>query len=56
MHLGDLVNKVAECDLDWFCRAKLIDCICNFILLSPQIGQVIISQLQITRRNIGYQV
>lgn len=42
MHLGDVVNKVAECDLlDWFGRAKLINCICDFVLLSPQIGEVI---------------
>ncbi|KAK9278964.1 hypothetical protein L1049_028546 [Liquidambar formosana] len=34
MLLGDLVNKVADSDLlDWFGRAKLIDCICDFVLL-----------------------
>ena len=42
-YLGELVSKVAEFDLlDWVGRVKLIDCICNFILLSPVIGQVII--------------
>jgi ataxia telangiectasia mutated family protein len=42
-HLGDLVNRVADLDLlDWFGRVKLIDCICDFVLLCPQIGQVII--------------
>lgn len=41
--LGKLIRKVAEFDLlDWVGRVKLIDCICNFILLSPEIGQVII--------------
>ena len=40
--LGDLVNKIAENDqFDWFDRVKIIDCICNFISLSPQIGQVL---------------
>lgn len=39
--LGDLVNKVAELDLlDWCGRVRLIDCICDFVLLHPQIGQV----------------
>lgn len=42
MHLGDLVNKVSELGLlDWMGRVRLIDCICDFVLLSPQIGQVI---------------
>lgn len=36
------MNKVAENDLlGWFGRIKLIDCICDFILLEPHIGQVI---------------
>lgn len=40
--LGDLVNKIAENEkFDWFGRVKLIDCICNFVLLNPQIGQVL---------------
>lgn len=40
--LGELVNKVAQNDLlDWFGRIKLIDCICDFIVLDPHIGQVI---------------
>ncbi|CAK7328911.1 unnamed protein product [Dovyalis caffra] len=42
VHLGELVNKVAEFGLlDWSGRVRLIDCFCNFVLLSPQIGQVI---------------
>ena len=37
------MNRVAEFDfLDWFGRIKLVDCIYDFILLNPQIGQVII--------------
>lgn len=49
IHLGDLVSRVAEFGLlDWMGRVKLIDCICDFVLLSPQIGQVI------TVRNIHY--
>lgn len=48
MHLRD---AVAECDLlDWFGRVKLIDCICEFVLLSPQIGQVIIFQSEMILR------
>lgn len=40
--LGDLVNKLAENDqFDWFGRVKLIDCICSFVLLNPQISQVL---------------
>lgn len=41
--LGDLVNKILMNDkFDWFGRVRLIDCICNFVLLDPQIGQVFI--------------
>lgn len=37
------MNKVSVLDLlDWFGRVRLIDCICDFVLLHPQIGQVII--------------
>lgn len=39
--LGAMVNKVSECGLlGWFGRVRLISCICNFVLLNPQIGQV----------------
>lgn len=42
MYLGNLVNEVAEYDLlDWFGRVKLMNCICDFVSLNPQIGQVI---------------
>ncbi|KAL0440918.1 UNVERIFIED_CONTAM: Serine/threonine-protein kinase ATM [Sesamum radiatum] len=38
--LGDLVNKVFENSfLGWYDRTKLVDCICNFISLRPQIAQ-----------------
>ncbi|CAI9281806.1 unnamed protein product [Lactuca saligna] len=38
--LGDLVIKIAENDqFDWLGRVKLIDCICNFVLLSLQIAR-----------------
>lgn len=41
-HLRDLIIKVAEFGLlDWMGRVKLIACICDFVLLNPQIGQVI---------------
>lgn len=41
--LGDLLNRVAENDLfDWSGRSKLIDCISNFIVFRPHIGQVIV--------------
>jgi len=38
--LGNFVHKLSEVDLDWFGRVKLIDSICNLVLLDPQIGQV----------------
>ncbi|XP_054822227.1 serine/threonine-protein kinase ATM-like isoform X2 [Prosopis cineraria] len=34
--LGNLVQKVAELDLDWFGRMALVDCICDLVLLSPK--------------------
>lgn len=41
--LGDMLNRVAENDIfDWSGRSKLIDCISNFILVRPHIGQVIV--------------
>ena len=41
--LGDLLNRVAQNDLfDWSGRSKLVDCICNFVLFRPNIGQVIL--------------
>ncbi|CAK9137600.1 unnamed protein product [Ilex paraguariensis] len=55
--LGDLVSKVAENDLfHWFGRVKLIDCICNFILLRPHIGQTMIEKLLLMLRDPDYRV
>ncbi|XAR50182.1 Non-specific serine/threonine protein kinase [Bertholletia excelsa] len=57
MFLGDLLNGVAENDLfDWYGRSKLVDCICNFILLRPQIGQTMIEKLLIMLRDPDYRV
>ncbi|KAF5933201.1 hypothetical protein HYC85_029372 [Camellia sinensis] len=55
--LGDLLNKVAENDIfDWSGRLKLIDCICNFILLRPHIGQSMIEKLLMMLRDPDYRV
>ncbi|XP_057952318.1 serine/threonine-protein kinase ATM [Malania oleifera] len=54
--LGDLVNKFAEFDLDWPRRVKLIDCICNFVVLSPEIGQIMIERLLMLLRDPDYRV
>lgn len=36
-----MVNKVSEFGLlGWFGRVKLINCICDLVLLNPQTGQV----------------
>lgn len=41
VQLGAMVNKVSEFGLlGWFGRVRLINCICDFVLLNPQIGQV----------------
>ncbi|CAL5362027.1 unnamed protein product [Camellia sinensis] len=55
--LGDLLNKVAENNIfDWSGRLKLIDCICNFILLRPHIGQSMIEKLLMMLRDPDYRV
>ncbi|KAM3319089.1 serine/threonine-protein kinase ATM isoform X3 [Capsicum chacoense] len=55
--LGDLVNKIADSDLfDWVGRTKLIDCICNFILVDPQTGQSMIEKLLLMLRDPDYRV
>ncbi|KAJ4840216.1 hypothetical protein Tsubulata_002970 [Turnera subulata] len=57
IHLGDLVNKVAEFGLlDWVGRVRLISCICDFVLLSPQIGQTMIGRLFLLLRDPEYRV
>ncbi|KAM3381087.1 serine/threonine-protein kinase ATM isoform X3 [Capsicum galapagoense] len=55
--LGDLVNKIADSDLfDWVGRTKLIDCICNFIVVDPQTGQSMIEKLLLMLRDPDYRV
>ncbi|XP_055826815.1 serine/threonine-protein kinase ATM isoform X2 [Solanum dulcamara] len=55
--LGDLVNKISENDLfDWVGRTRLIDCICNFILVDPQTGQSMIEKLLLMLHDPDYRV
>ncbi|CAN1347706.1 Serine/threonine-protein kinase ATM [Linum perenne] len=57
VHLGDLVNKVADFGLlDWRGRVKLVDCICDFVVLEPLIGQTMIERLLLLVRNPDYRV
>ncbi|KAG6746015.1 hypothetical protein POTOM_050526 [Populus tomentosa] len=56
-HLGELVNKIAEFGLlDWSGRVRLIDCFCDFVLLSPQIGQTMIERLFLMLQDPDYRV
>ncbi|KAK9073522.1 hypothetical protein SSX86_007846 [Deinandra increscens subsp. villosa] len=55
--LGDLVNKIAENDqFDWCDRLKLIDCICDFVSLNPQIGQAMIEKLLLMLKDPDFRV
>ncbi|KAL3824832.1 hypothetical protein ACJIZ3_020861 [Penstemon smallii] len=55
--LGDLVYKVSENSfLDWYDRAKLVDCICNFVSLRPQIAQLMIEKLFTLLRDPDFRV
>ncbi|XP_051142572.1 serine/threonine-protein kinase ATM isoform X2 [Andrographis paniculata] len=55
--LGDLMNKIFEnCILDWCDRSKLVDCMCNFVSLRPQIAQSMIEKLFILLRDPDYRV
>ncbi|XP_074316262.1 serine/threonine-protein kinase ATM [Silene latifolia] len=57
MHFGDLVIKVFESNLlDRRGRQKLVDCICDFIGLNPQIGQTMIQKLLILLSDPDYRV
>ncbi|KAJ8771786.1 hypothetical protein K2173_026963 [Erythroxylum novogranatense] len=57
MCLRDLINRIGEFGaLDWVGRVRLIECICNFILLSPQIGQAMIERLFLLLRDPDYRV
>lgn len=51
LSLGHVVHKLSEVDLDWFGRVQLIDCICNLVLLNPQIGQVTFDTLDISSQD-----
>ncbi|KAH9720220.1 serine/threonine-protein kinase ATM [Citrus sinensis] len=56
-HLGALVNKIAEFGLlDWSGRVKLIDCICYFVLVTPQVGQTLIERLLSMLQDPDYRV
>ncbi|KAK4479331.1 hypothetical protein RD792_014843 [Penstemon davidsonii] len=55
--LGNLVHKVSENSfLDWYDRAKLVDCICNFVSLRPQIAQLMIEKLFTLLRDPDFRV
>ncbi|XP_022135092.1 serine/threonine-protein kinase ATM isoform X3 [Momordica charantia] len=57
VHIGKIVNRIAEADLlDWLGRIKLIDCICDLILINPQIGQTMIERLFVMLRDPEYRV
>ncbi|KAG5562232.1 hypothetical protein RHGRI_005087 [Rhododendron griersonianum] len=55
--LRDLLNRVVVNDLfDWSGRSKLIDCISNFILVRPHIGQTMIEKLLKMLQDPDYRV
>ncbi|XP_075512293.1 serine/threonine-protein kinase ATM-like isoform X5 [Primulina tabacum] len=55
--LGDLVTKVFDNSLfDWYYRAKLVNCLCNFVLLRPQLAQLVIDKLFMLLRDPDYRV
>ncbi|KAK4479334.1 hypothetical protein RD792_014846 [Penstemon davidsonii] len=55
--LGNLVHKVSENSfLGWYDRAKLVDCICNFVSLRPQIAQLMIEKLFTLLRDPDFRV
>ncbi|KAH1111940.1 hypothetical protein GYH30_010343 [Glycine max] len=56
LSLGNVVHKLSEVDLNWFGRVKLIDCICNLVLLHPQIGQTMIERLLLMLKDMDYRV
>ncbi|XP_052731784.1 serine/threonine-protein kinase ATM isoform X5 [Vigna angularis] len=56
LSLGNVVHKLSEVDLDWFGRVKLIDSICNLVLLDPQIGQTMIERLLLMLKDMDYRV
>ncbi|XP_027337565.1 serine/threonine-protein kinase ATM [Abrus precatorius] len=56
LSLGNVVHKLSEVDLDWCGRVKLIDCICNLVLLHPPIGQTMIERLLLMLKDLDYRV
>ncbi|KAI4336143.1 hypothetical protein L6164_014710 [Bauhinia variegata] len=57
LSLGNAIHKLVQFDLlDWFGRVKLIDCICNLILLNPQSGQTMIERLLLMLQDVDYRV
>ncbi|KFK34114.1 hypothetical protein AALP_AA5G103600 [Arabis alpina] len=57
VQLGAMVNKVSEFGLlGWFGRVRLINCICDFVLLNPQIGQTMIDRLLLMLNDSDYRV
>lgn len=57
VQLGAMVNKVSEFGLlGWFGRVKLINCICDLVLLNPQTGQTMIERLLLMLSDSDYRV
>ncbi|XP_048138241.1 serine/threonine-protein kinase ATM isoform X2 [Rhodamnia argentea] len=55
--LGDMVSEIAEVELlDWLGRLKLVDSICNLVLISPKVGQMLIERLLTMLRDSDYRV
>ncbi|XP_062191304.1 serine/threonine-protein kinase ATM isoform X2 [Phragmites australis] len=55
--LLDLVNKATEISFaDWSCRIKLIDCVCSFIYLFPDVAQDLIGCLLDMLHDTDYRV
>ncbi|XP_073048619.1 serine/threonine-protein kinase ATM isoform X39 [Primulina eburnea] len=57
---GILTGLLADiywiCLFDWYDRAKLVNCICNFVLLRPQLAQLVIDKLFMLLRDPDYRV
>lgn len=55
--LRDMVSAIAEVELlDWSGRLKLVDSICNLVLISPKVGQMLIERLLTMLRDSDYRV
>lgn len=54
--LRDMVSAIAEVELlDWSGRLKLVDSICNLVLISPKVGQMLIERLLTMLRDSDYR-